>query len=192
VKFFTGLAIGLSIIAFSMCAVIGWTLTNGLPDFLDNAINSKGSNGPSQVVEAASLNSSRTQEIKKLSSTQIEYLSINSPEYTPKTFIKLLHEDFNQIVGWGQVNSMNWRQADLDSRLVAVYTNYFLQNNKLKGKALNDDFTKLNHYALSAIKTKDDNAIIMEHRFLHDLDKALNHNKATDTFGVTETYGKGN
>jgi hypothetical protein len=191
VKFFTGLAIGLSIIAFSMCMIVGWTLTYGLPDFMDNALNSKASNGASQIVEAASIRSPLTQEIKKLSSTQIEYLNLNNPEYTPKTFIKVLHEDFNQIVGWGQVNRMDWRQADLDSRLVTVYTNYFLQNDKLKGKALKDDFTKLNHYALSAIKTKDENAIVMEHRFLHDLDKALNHNKSPDTFGVTETYGKG-
>ncbi|MED1203706.1 hypothetical protein [Heyndrickxia acidicola] len=190
-KFFSGLAIFLSIIAFSMCALVGWTLTYGLPDFLDNAINQKNSNGTAQVVEAASLSSYLSQEIKKLSTSQIEYLSLHDPEYTPKTFIKVLNEDFNQIVAWGQVNEMDWRQADMDSRLVAVYTNYFLQNNKLKGKALNDDFTKLNQYALSVIQTKDKNAIIMEHRFLHDLDKALNHNTSTDTYGVTETYGKG-
>jgi LPS O-antigen subunit length determinant protein (WzzB/FepE family) len=120
----------------------------------------------------------------------LEELTVEKTEYaTENQFVADLHSHFNDLTGWGAVESLDMEQADHWARSVVVYTKYFIDNG-MESKSLEEDFKTMRELGLKVAKQQDKEAAIQLHRYLHDLDKALNNYQHEDTFGVTKTLAE--
>jgi hypothetical protein len=99
-------------------------------------------------------------------------------------FIAEFHRKYNDTLGWGEINSVNWDEqkktaTDISTILVSVDT---------ENADLRTDLQTIADYA-EAIETgrQDKQTLITLHRYFHDLDILLNgYSQTDDFFNITE------
>ncbi len=102
------------------------------------------------------------------------------------TFIADTHSFLNDTLGYGGVNSADYRsqRANAEDVLQA------LKGAKVKNKEITADFKKIEEYANVVFKEDNRDAMVQLHRLFHDLDIYFNGYDYDQTWGVTDFEGE--
>lgn len=98
-------------------------------------------------------------------------------------FIADFHEDYNDTLGWGGIESVKWdQQQEIASEILKVMETIMTEN-----QALQTDLDTISSYA-KAIQggEKEKNTLLKLHRYFHDLDVEFNgYGDTKDYYNVT-------
>ncbi|MDC3413925.1 hypothetical protein [Terrihalobacillus insolitus] len=167
-----------SLVGFSIVAILGLLL------FMEDNYQDKVQAAETSQVQEAD-DTFHKPKIEDL--TPLEKVEVEKTEYiSEEQFVADLHSHFNEITGWGAYENLDMNQADHFSRAIVVYTKYFIDKG-IEDKSLEQDFNDMRELGLKVVNEKDEESVKLLHRYLHDLDKAINGYEHEDTFGVTKT-----
>ncbi|RSD26216.1 hypothetical protein [Mesobacillus subterraneus] len=99
-------------------------------------------------------------------------------------FISKFHTKYNDTLGWGGIDSVEWEeQREIASEIRSVLAAVETDNVELQS-----DFEVISNYLTSVENgRKDKKALLMLHRYFHDLDVEFNGYRGTkDYFNVTK------
>lgn len=99
-------------------------------------------------------------------------------------FISKFHEEFNQSLGWGGIESVNWdEQREVAAEVLGVLATIHTENPDLQ-----TDFSAIANFAGNVEEgSKEKKNLLKLHRYFHDLDIEFNgYKKTNDYFDVTE------
>lgn len=99
-------------------------------------------------------------------------------------FISKFHQNYNQSLGWGGIDSVKWEAQ----RETAAEINSILKSIQTDNGDLQADFEAISKYAKTIEGgERDKKALLKLHRYFHDLDIEVNgYKKTNDYFDVTE------
>jgi predicted negative regulator of RcsB-dependent stress response len=103
---------------------------------------------------------------------------------TVGNFISKFHEEYNQSLGWGGIESVKWdEQKEAAAEVLEI-----LQKIHTDNPDLETDFIAIFNFArIVEGGSKDKEALLKLHRYFHDLDIEFNgYKKTNDYFDVTE------
>jgi hypothetical protein len=99
-------------------------------------------------------------------------------------FIREYHTKYNDTLGWGRIDSVEWKdQREIASEILSLLATVETDNT-----ALQADFDTISNYSRSiADGSKDKKILLQLHRYFHDLDIEFNeYNRTSDYFNVTK------
>lgn len=98
-------------------------------------------------------------------------------------FIADFHEEYNDTLGWGRVDSVKWdEQQDIATEILNIMQNIMTEN-----QALQKDLDSISSYA-KAVQAgdKEKNNLLKLHRYFHDLDVEFNgYGDTKDYYNIT-------
>ncbi|MBS8264511.1 hypothetical protein DYI25_08695 [Mesobacillus boroniphilus] len=103
---------------------------------------------------------------------------------TVGSFIREFHTKYNDTLGWGGINSVEWKeQREIASEIISVLATVETDNT-----ALQADFKTISNYSRTIEDGIKDKKILLQlHRYFHDLDIEFNgYNDTNDYFNVTK------
>ena len=103
---------------------------------------------------------------------------------TVGSFIHEFHIKYNDTLGWGRIDSVEWKeQREIAAEILSVLAGVETDNT-----ALQDDFKTISNYSRSIEDGIKDKKILLQlHRYFHDLDIEFNgYDDTNDYFNVTK------
>ncbi|RKQ33964.1 hypothetical protein [Oceanobacillus halophilus] len=102
------------------------------------------------------------------------------------TVIANIHEDFNDMTGWGRYHNFDFNNSKVLNRLQRIQEQIEAVIQESSDEALIGDFTNALLVLEKAIETEDVQGILYAHRIFHDLDIHINNYDSKEIFGITE------
>lgn len=99
-------------------------------------------------------------------------------------FIDEFHDNYNDTLGWGRIDSVNWNeQKDIATEILNVMDTIQTEN-----QALQQDLEKISSYAKTVTSGKKDKDTLLKlHRYFHDLDIEFNgYGDTKDYYNITK------
>ncbi|WP_070121848.1 hypothetical protein [Bacillus marinisedimentorum] len=101
-------------------------------------------------------------------------------------FVAKTHDFYNETLGYGGINSVNWNEQREMARNVTVKTKEFVSS--VGSKNLKTDLKDIQRISEAVMDEEQKSHILELHRYFHDLDIALNNYGGFDRiWGVTKT-----
>lgn len=110
--------------------------------------------------------------------------SENEDYSTVGSFIREFHTRYNDTLGWGGIDSVEWKeQREIAAEILSVLATVETDNTALQA----DLDTISNYSGRIADGIKDQKVLLQLHRYFHDLDIEFNgYNGTNDYFNVTK------